>query len=282
MPQDQSSYEEVRNVVVDILLGKVRLQNPVSQFVELLNGVHSILSGNTGSGQNVNRTAINELTRDVFWDLFRQGYITLGLNHDNERWPFFRLSYFGQKTLAQRTPYRFHDSSSYLKLVHDQAPGLSRQAFRYLDEAVQTFYAGCLLASTVMLGVAAECVFEDFIETASALPSVGRKFHTVQKERFISGKIRKFVSVRDSLRENLDHNLFEDIETQFSPIQSVLRIARNETGHPSDSSPPSRENIYVNLQLFIPFAKKLAQLESALHAYETSSNQVATPESEIA
>jgi hypothetical protein len=57
-----------------------------------------------------------ELVRDVFWDLFRQGFITLGMNDANEQWPFFRLSHFGAKALTTQSPYRFHDTNSFLSL----------------------------------------------------------------------------------------------------------------------------------------------------------------------
>jgi hypothetical protein len=59
----------------------------------------------------------------------------------------------------------------------------------------------------------------------------------------------------------------EDLETNFQPIQSVLRIARNEAGHPSTAN-PQRENVYVNLQLFVPFASQMMRLRQALVAFD--------------
>lgn len=55
----------------------------------------------------------------------------------------------------------------------------------------------------------------------------------------------------------------EDLETNFLMIQSVLRIARNDAGHPT-ASKLQREQAYVNLQLFIPFARQLMRLRLAL------------------
>jgi hypothetical protein len=57
-----------------------------------------------------------ELVRDVFWDLFRQGFITLGLNDSNPNWPWFRLSHFGERALKTQSPYRFHDTGSFITL----------------------------------------------------------------------------------------------------------------------------------------------------------------------
>jgi len=46
-------------------------------------------------------------------------------------------------------------------------------------------------------------------------------------------------------------------------IQSVLRVARNEGGHPTAAS-PDREQVYVFLQLFVPFARQLMRLRKVL------------------
>ena len=40
----------------------------------------------------------------------------------------------------------------------------------------------------------------------------------------------------------------EDLDTNLLMIQSVLRIARNDAGHPSGAAIPSREQVYTNLQ----------------------------------
>jgi hypothetical protein len=39
---------------------------------------------------------------EIFWDLFRQGIITLGLNDNNPQWPWFRLSRFGESEAARQ------------------------------------------------------------------------------------------------------------------------------------------------------------------------------------
>jgi hypothetical protein len=77
------------------------------------------------------------------------------------------LSHFGKRTLTAQSPYRFHDTSSFLNLVKTEIPDVSQEAVTYLDEAVSAFYAGCLLASCVMLGVAAEAEFLRLVDVAA-------------------------------------------------------------------------------------------------------------------
>ena len=268
---DPHSYEEIRDVVVDILLGKERTGYEATQFVHLAIGVREVFGRRAGLQGDLTRLPRNadddELVRDVFWDLFRQGIITLGSDNANTQWPFFRLSYFGKKTLSSQSPWRFHDSTSYLAIVQKEIPDLSDEALAYLDEAVQTFYAQCLLASCVMLGVAAEAEFLRLLEVAVKRPKIGQDFERAKKERTISGKINVFMPALKTYVRELDRHAVEDLETNFQPIQSVLRIARNEAGHPSSAN-PQRENVYVNLQLFVPFARQMMRLRQALIAFD--------------
>jgi hypothetical protein len=267
------NYEEIRSAVVGILLG---IEEPsVSQFGRLPSAVHQVLSLRAGKDPSTLRQSNQdeELVRDVFWDLFRQGVITLGMNNANSNWPWFRLSHFGQKTLASQSPWRFHDTSSYMALVLREAPDLSKQAAVYLEEAVQAFYAQCLLASCVMLGVAAEAEFLRLLEDCGKLPKIGNRFSRASNERMISEKIKKFLVVIGDIRTSLDNKqATEDLDINFFNIQSVLRIARNEAGHPSPSN-PSRENVYVHLQLFVPFARQLFRLKDALKDYDARMSQ---------
>lgn len=276
MPQYQShTYEEIRDVVIDILLGKEAVQYEASQFQNLKSGVHEVFlrrSGHREPGQPTQSSQDAELIRDVFWDLFRQGAITLGMDNSNLSWPFFRLSHFGKRTLAGQSPWRFHDTCSYMDMVHHQVPDLSNRTAVYLEEAVTAFYAQCLLASCVMLGVAAEEEFLRLLNVAVDRPTVGSIFQQAAKERNFSYKINKFLPALAKISSSLNGKVAEDIEKNFSPIQSVLRIARNEAAHSSFSS-PQRENVYVHLQLFIPFARQLFRIRNALieHDPDTSS-----------
>ena len=72
------------------------------------------------AGAHRKRNSRLNLVRDVFWDLFRQGFITLGLNDSNPNWPWFRLSHFGERALKTQSPYRFHDTGSFIGLVRTE------------------------------------------------------------------------------------------------------------------------------------------------------------------
>jgi hypothetical protein len=203
-----------------------------------------------------------ELVRDIFWDLFRQGYVVLGGHDPNES---FRLSRFAEQTLKSHSPYRFHDTGSFIAMVKKEVQDISSEATAYLEEAVAAFYADCLLSSCVMVGVAAEIEFLRLLDVASKSTTYGSAFPLGPKNDPIRKKISKFQKSLQPLlnAKSLPQDAVEDLDTNFSQIQSVLRISRNEAGH-AKATKLQRELVYVNLQLFVPFARQLMKLRTAL------------------
>src|SRR5262249_44325080 len=137
---------------------------------------------------------------EVFWDLFRQGVTTLGFNSSNKEFPFFRLSHFGKRILANQQVYFFHDVSTYEALIVSEIPKIDATTLLYLKEAMQAFRAGCILSSSVMLGVAAEHTFLTLLDTIDNNPKHQSTYAPVQKERSVLQKINKF---RATLEKNL-------------------------------------------------------------------------------
>jgi hypothetical protein len=267
--EQQHGYEELREVVVDILIGQEQVDYPPTQWAHLIDSAAKVMALRAGHNQATDayrharlHPYDAELVRDIFWDLFRQGFITLGLNDSNPAWPFFRLSRYGQEALQYQSPYSFHDTSSFMRLVMREVRDLADEAQEYLEEAVAAFYAGCLLASCVMLGVAAEAEFLRLVDIASK-GKHAVKFAATTKPLFIRQKIEKFQAALTPLVKGLSKEATEDLDTNFAMIQSVLRVARNEAGHPTTAN-PEREQVYVFLQLFVPFARQLMRLRQAL------------------
>jgi hypothetical protein len=133
--QQQHGCEELREVVVDILIGREQVDYQPTQWTHLIDGVAKVMARRAAHNQTTDayrharlHPYDAELVRDIFWDLFRQGFITLGLNDSNPAWPFFRLSRYGQEALHYQSPYRFHDTSSFMRLVMREVPDLSDEA----------------------------------------------------------------------------------------------------------------------------------------------------------
>jgi hypothetical protein len=266
------SYEEIRNVVIDIVVGREKVRYEPSQYQHLVLGVAEVLQRREGTTftpsllHNDPHLSGNdaELAREVFWDLFRQGIITLGSNDSNREFPFFKVSRFGRKVLDNQNPYFFHDLESYTKLIQSNVPTINDITLLYLQEAMQSFKSGCMLAATVMLGVASEHSFLLLVEAAENSPTYSTHFGNVSKERTILQKFRKFrAAFEKNVQADLPGDIKENLDIEFDGILSVIRTFRNDSGHPSGKI-LEREQTYVLLQMFVPYCKKLYQLMAFL------------------
>ena len=261
------SYEEIRSVVLDILAGReTQLHYPPEQFGNLLVGVAEVFERRDGIASRDRHQEPHlspndrELCREVFWDLFRQGVITLGVNDANREFPFFRVGHFGKRILESETAYFFHDLTSYVTLIRDNVPDINDVTMIYLQEAMQSFKSGCMLAATVMLGVAAEHSFLLLLETAETNSQYGSRFSNAARQRTVLQKFRKFKAALDQyVVSDLPSNIKEDLDTDFAGILSVIRTFRNESGHPTGKI-LGREQTYVLLQLFVPYCKRIYRL----------------------
>lgn len=258
------SYEEIRNCALDVLAGRETGRYGFSQYSSLQVTVAEVFLRRENPGQQPmgeSRLSGNdrEIFLEVFWDLFRQGIITLGLNDSNPNFPFFRVSSAGQYILAGQQPYFFHDLSSYERVIIAHIPTIDPITLIYLKEAMQAFLSGCLLSSSVMLGVATEHSFLKLLETIENNPSHSTTYRNVFEKKTILQKFNKFKSILEQNSAALSSQLKEDLDTNLAGILSMIRNFRNESGHPSGRI-ISREQAYILLQLYIPCCKRIYDL----------------------
>ncbi len=264
------SFEEVRAVALDLLSGRERGAHDLTQYQNLLIAVAQVFErrgggppqrGYQGGGVFGPSLSANdkELLLEVFWGLFREGVITLGLNDSNREFPWFRVTEFGRRLASHQQAYFFHDVSSYEQLVRTEVPGIDDTTVLYLKEAMQSFRSGCILAATVMLGVATEHAFLLLVEKLEQNPTHSTTFANVANERTMLQKVNKFKNILDQQVRFLPSDLREDLDTNFAGILSIIRTFRNQSGHPTGKI-VDREQAYVLLQLFIPYCKKMYQL----------------------
>ena len=163
--------------------------------------------------------------------------------------------------MLQQEVYFFHDVSSYEAAIRREVPTVDVTTLLYLKEAMQAFQAGCMLSSTVMLGVSAECAFELLLEQLEVHSTHKSTFSSVFKKRGLLSLSRfdKFQAEIKSLAKELPAGIKEDLDTHLAGILSVIRTYRNESGHPTGKI-IDREQTFVLLQLFISYYKKLYQI----------------------
>lgn len=263
------TYEEIRKVALDILSGRERVSYEPSQYEHLRIGVGEVFQrreqpavhGHFGGPTATLSKKDSEFFLEAFWDLFRQGIITLGMNDSNRQFPFFRVSENGRRIIENSEEYFFHDVSTYEKVILENIPNINPSTLVYLKEAMQSFSSGCVLSSTVMIGVAIEHSFLQLLDIIEQNDTYGVIFKNVFEQRTILQKLNKFRNVLEQNASKLSPEIKEDLDTNFSGIITMIRNFRNESGHPSGKI-ISREQCYVLLQLFIPCCKKIYQLIS--------------------
>lgn len=267
----EHSYEELRETVIHVMLDAAN--NGVDRFETLLERTALELYKQDVESQArrplAQRSAAqlspgdSGLVLDIVWDLFRQGVVTLGKNAANPGWPWLRLSRFGECAL-QQAPYRVHNKAGFVKALRTEAPDVSAEAMAYYREAVAAFYMDCLLSACVMLSIAAESEFLRLLAIAKASDAYGQYFSRIGDGLTIRAKIARFQDAIKPVLPLMPRAAADELDNNLNIMQSLLRITRKESGQPSGAQPPSRDHVFVYLQLFIPFAEQLMQLRRQL------------------
>jgi len=117
-------------------------------------------------GTNISRARDNLILKvqEIFWQLISQGVITPGINTSNPNLPWFRLTDYGKKVIEEER-FMPHDPTNY---INNYKRALSRPnsvVVSYLEESLRCFTVGCMLASTMMLGIASEVAFLNLCKT---------------------------------------------------------------------------------------------------------------------
>ncbi len=253
----EHSYEEIWKVALEILSDQKRMDG-INQYLSFKDAVLRVLAER--DGQNVPFRSIDgENFREIFWDLFRQNVITLGLNESNAEYPFFKISSFGKKFLDNPDTYFFHDVSTYESIILENIPNIDKLTLIYLKEAMQAFRSSCILSSSVMLGVATEHTFLMLLDVIENNNKYKHIYKNVFKERTILQKFNKFRNILEQNTKDIPDNIKEDLDTNMAGILSIIRNFRNDSGHPTGRI-ISREQCYILLNLFVPYCKKIYEM----------------------
>lgn len=267
--QREHNYRDLREAVIDVMLAAGDLG--LDSFDRLLDKTAAEIDdrdAHAGARQNASFGSTrqlhhndSELVLEIVWDLVRQGILTFGA--PNLGLPWLRLSRFGDFAL-RKAPHRFHSNTGFLQALQSDAADISPDAVVYLREAVTAFYTDCLLSTCVMLSIAAESEFLRLLNVAKNSKAYGRYFSRIGEGLHIAEQVAQFKEAIKPLLAMLPKSATDELEHNLNTIQSVMRTARNESGHPSGALPPSRDQVYLYLQLFIPFAEQAMRLREEL------------------
>lgn len=266
----QLSYDELRSFVLEAFKTRpqITFDQVCSEMAELIDRKHpnadlqrTYVISNLSSQRNQLTLQDQERTREIIWDLIIERIVTIGTS-GNPSWPWLKLTDYGQAVLKSSLPVP-HDPSGFLKRLEAEIPTIDQIIYTYLQESLRTYNIGALLSSTITLGCASE---------KALLLLIDSYYNAIQdddrKERFkkdTSGKTIKrqfdiFEKNLNSIKGKLPGSILDGLDTNLLGIFEMIRNYRNDAGHPTGKS-ILREQVYANLQIFIPYCKKVYQLK---------------------
>jgi hypothetical protein len=193
---------------------------------------------------------------DVIWQMIAEGILRPGTADGHEGLPHLSPTRYGMKVIQDAlSPY---DPDSYFTRLSEKVPTPDPVIITYLREALHTFRTGCTLSSAVCLGAASERAFAVLLEEyADSLNAADKKAFVKKIEgKAIKNQFDDFMSEYNSkVKSNLSRELRSKLETYLNGLFQVIRLQRNEAGHPSGGI-IDREQVNGTI---VPF---IAQLEA--------------------
>jgi hypothetical protein len=212
---------------------------------------------NTVAGFDVAQTTLT-----VWNDLIRTGVIAWGTDFNNSEPPFFHVTDKGRKALANisRDP---SNPDGYLNFLEKNV-NLSATTKSYLLEALETYNSNNYKASAVMVGCASESIV---IEIVGMLVKKYAELGVPPNKKLSDWKIKVVLtelrSIFQSQKNKMPHELFEQLDSNWSAFTYQIRQVRNDAGHPENIGNITEDKVHAALLIF----PELASLANKLCDY---------------
>jgi hypothetical protein len=198
---------------------------------------------------------------EALWGLVGEGLVYLdtagqGSGTDNWQW---RLSADG-KRVAQGGSWEPRDPDGYLHRVRREIPDLDELVDLYLTEALRSFNSRCYLATSVMLGVAAERAFLAMAASYATSEVTGAPAMAKELARPRSNYFALWTEFRkriEPVRQDLPDGLADALT--LDAIADLIRLTRNDVGHPTGRQ-IDEDTARVHLTIAPMYLRKMRQL----------------------
>ncbi len=245
---------------VDMQLGT--LQNSVERLAKQQGHINNDASLNEQDKRFIVQT---------LWELVIHGILTPTQDNGNSGWPSVSLTEHGKKVIAEEE-YSPYDPAGYLTQIKSDVGGLDSIVAFYIEETLGCFRANQYVASTVMLGVASERLFDILLDSfAGSLSSEQERRQLRQKTqgRMVTQRYDELKRRIDPKKSQLPRELADNLDTSLVSIFNLVRHSRNDAGHPTGRA-IRRDEAYANLYVFPHYCKYMHQLINHLQANPNS------------
>jgi hypothetical protein len=196
---------------------------------------------------------------EAVWSLISQGLAYIDYSPSSaDNWAL-HLSRAGEAT-ANDQGINPDSPGDYLRRLQEDVPQASDTVHRFLNEAVSSYTNGCYLASAVMLGVASEAAFHEMaVSFGHWLPSnEGEKILSLIAKRNVAylAKFEEFRKKLEPRKSDIPADLSDGMALTLDSILDLLRIYRNEAGHPWGKQ-IDRSQARINLEMFVRYLQRM-------------------------
>lgn len=225
------NFRDAQRLVFEFLY-----QNRTSNNLQLFTGIL-----NTGLVQLAARDGIeiahadDFIIREALWSLISQGILMQGSRTQGAGIPYVSITQYGIRCYEAGTTLPI-DSEGFLDSMNlDDVDEIIKL---YIEEAVNCFSSKNYLAAAVMVGGAAERIVEVLTESFAAKLSPSLKVNyrsavlTHEKIKMRFDKFLEFIET-NNIKKVITRTEKETLEGLFPAIVQIIRITRNETGHPT-------------------------------------------------
>lgn len=211
------------------------------------------------TGNQLGAEKNTDLQRAILFEwqrLFTNGIAAWGVDFNNCDPPFFHLTDLGNKALGNisRDPANPDGYMRHLKTILSNPIAES-----YALEALDTFSKNCFKATAVMIGVAAESIVLDIrdaiVKQLDLLKKPANTKLTSWQAKAILDEIDTVLTVAldnaiTAKRDNPTVKLREAFKYNWPSMTHMIRVARNDAGHPGSIDPVTQADVYATLLTF--------------------------------
>jgi hypothetical protein len=197
----------------------------------------------------------------VVWELIIEGVYTPGSSVQHPNLPAVRVTEYGQKCF-DAGELTAHDPDDYLRRLKTACPSIDDITLLYTGEALDTFRVGKHLASTVMIGVAAENMLLRLVGAVHAAlntPQRQSKFERNTKGKKAKTQHDEVLARLRSPATPLPTEIESVLTQHIDGIYDLIRRTRNEAGHPTGKR-MERYETHALLLLFPTYCKTVHDL----------------------
>ena len=204
---------------------------------------------------------------EVVWQLLSEGVLAPGFDSSNPNLPWFHVTELGRSVLESQGPNPF-DPDGYIEVVQRKIPKADPTVLTYLAESLNTQRRGNLIASAVMLGIAAERVFlllcQSFLAALRG-PKEKKDFGAII-DRFPMKPKADWVRAKiEALQAAKVPGIPETAGLMIVAIYDLIRQQRNELGHPRETPPAlTRDDVLGGIQIFVRYYETAETLRAFL------------------